>query len=170
MEKIVQGFDDILEKLSRWGLVFSLFFILGFAVLSIFLRWFGMSPMWLEPMIRHVVFLSAFLGGSLATSKGAHIKVDLLTHLVERSPSKVIHWLHRNLVAFFCLITTVVLMKASYDFFLVEREFGTHAFLNIHSSYLVGIIPLGMGLIALRFFNKLLLGLMQGDAREPNRI
>ncbi len=170
MEKIVQTFDDILEKFSRWGLVFSLFFILGFAVLSIVLRWFGMSPMWLEPMIRHVVFLSAFLGGSLATSKGVHIKVDLLTHLVEKSPSKVIHWLHRNLVAFFCLVTTVVLMKASYDFFLVEREFGSEAFLHIHSSYLVAIIPFGMGLIALRFFNKLLLGLMQGVAREPNRV
>ncbi len=170
MERIIQTFDDVLEKFSRWGIVFSLFFILGFAVLSILLRWFGMSPSWLEPMIRHVVFLSAFFGGSLATSKGVHIKVDLLTHLVEKSNSKVIRWMHRNLVAFFCLITTIVLMKASYDFFLVEREFGSVAFLQIHSSYLVGIIPFGMGLIALRFFNKLLLGLIQGDAREPNRI
>lgn len=170
MEKIFQTFDDILEKFSRWGLVFSLFFILGFAVLSIVLRWFGLSPMWLEPMIRHVVFLSAFLGGSLATSKGVHIKVDLLTHLVERSPSKVIHWLHRNIVAFFCLGTTIVLTKAAYDFFLVEKEFGNPAFLHIHSSYLVGIIPFGMGLISLRFFNKLFLGLMQGDARGPDRV
>ena len=170
MERIIQTFDDVLEKFSRWGIVFSLFFILGFAVLSILLRWFGLSPSWLEPMIRHVVFLSAFFGGSLATSKGVHIKVDLLTHLVEKSNSKVIKWMHRNLVAFFCLTTTVVLLKASYDFFLVEREFGSVAFLHIHSSYLVGIIPFGMGLIALRFFNKLLLGLIQGDAREPNRL
>lgn len=170
MEKLVQAFDDVLEKISRWGLVFSLFFILGFAVLSILLRWFGMSPMWLEPMIRHVVFLSAFLGGSLATSKGAHIKVDLLSHLMEASKSKIIHWMHRNLVALFCLVTTIVLAKASYDFFLVEREFGSVAFLGLHSSYLVAIIPFGMGLIALRFLNKLLLGLMQGDARGPDRV
>lgn len=170
MEKIVQTFDNFLEKFSRWGLVFSLFFILGFAVLSIVLRWLGMSPSWIEPMIRHVIFLSAFLGGSLATSKGVHIKVDLLTHLVEKSKSKVIHWSHRNLIAFFCLVTTVILTKSSYDFFLVEREFGSVAFLHLHSSYLVAIIPFGMGLIALRFFNKLLLGIMQGDVREHNRV
>jgi TRAP-type C4-dicarboxylate transport system permease small subunit len=170
MERIVLAFDDVLEKLSRWGLITSLFLILGFAVLSIVLRWLGMSPPWIEPMVRHMVFLSAFLGGSLATSKNAHIKVDLLTKLVEASHSKVLHWVHRNLVSAFCLITTLVLMKASYDFFLIEREFGAPAFLSIHSGWLVGIIPFGMGLISLRFLNQLLLGLIQGDSREHNRI
>jgi TRAP-type C4-dicarboxylate transport system permease small subunit len=170
MEKIILSFDGILEKISRWGLISSLFFILGFAVLSIILRWLGSSPLWLEPLIRHVVFLSAFLGGSLATSKGVHIKVDLLTHVVENSRSKVIHWLHRNLVALFCFITTTILMKASWDFYLVEKEFGAPAFLEIHSAYLVGIIPVGMGLIALRFLNRLIIGLIQGDSREHNRI
>lgn len=170
MEKIVLFIDDILEKISRWGIIFCLFVILGFAVLSIVLRWLGSSPMWLEPMIRHVVFLSAFFGGSLATSKNVHIKVDILTKLVEASSSKVLHWLHRNLVALFCFVTTVALMKASYDFYLVEKEFGAPAFLDIHSAYLVGIIPFGMGLIAFRFLNQLILGLLQGDAREHHRV
>ncbi len=170
MEKIVQMFDDILEKFSRWGIIFCLYVILGFAVLSIVLRWLGMSPSWIEPMIRHVVFLSAFLGGSLATSKNVHIKVDLLTKVVEASSSKILHWLHRNLVAVFCLVVTIVLTKSSYDFFLVEKEFGNAAFLGLHSSVLVAIIPLGMGLISLRFFNQLILGLIKGEAREHHRV
>lgn len=170
MEKIIQVFDDILEKISRWGIILCLYVILSFAVLSIVLRWMGMSPSWLEPMIRHVVFLSAFLGGSLATSKNVHIKVDLLTKVVEASSSKILHWLHRNLVALFCLVVTIVLTKASYDFFLVEKEFGNEAFLGLHSSWLVGIIPAGMGLISLRFLNQLILGLMKGDAREHHRV
>lgn len=170
MEKIITIFDDVLEKISRWGIILCLYVILGFAVLSIVLRWMGMSPSWLEPMIRHVVFLSAFLGGSLATSKNVHIKVDLLTKVVEASSSKILHWLHRNLVTFFCLVVTVALTKAAYDFFLVEKEFGTVGFLGIHSSWMVGIIPFGMGLIALRFLNQLILGLMKGDAREHHRV
>lgn len=170
MQKVLQIFDDMLERLSRWGLILCLFVILGLAVLGICLRWIGLSPLWLEPLVRHLVFLSAFLGGSLATSKGVHIKVDLLTKLVEASSSKYLQWLHRNLVSLFCFLTTLVLMKTSFDFYLVEKEFGAPAFLNIHSAYLVGIIPFGMGLICLRFLNQLLKGLIIGEKSEHHSI
>ena len=170
MERVVLIFDQQLERISRWGLILSLFVLLSFAVLSIVLRWFGVSPMWIEPLVRHVVFISAFLGGSLATSKNVHIKVDLLTHVVEASPYKIIHWLHRNIISLFCLITTSALSYSAFNFYLMEKEFGSEAFLGIHSSVLVAIIPFGLGLIALRYFNKLILGIVQGDVRESNRL
>jgi TRAP-type C4-dicarboxylate transport system permease small subunit len=163
-------FDDVLEKISRWGIIFSLFSILLLAVLAIVLRWMGMSNMWLEPLTRHLVFLSAFFGGSLATSKNVHIKVDVLTKLVERSRSRILHWVVRNVVTIFCLVTTCVLTKAAYEFFLVEKEFGAPSFLNIHSAYLVGIIPFGMGLISLRFFNQLVFGLVEGAPSEHHSV
>lgn len=166
MERFFRFFDFLLEKFSRWGLILSLFIILGLAVSSIILRWMGSSPLWIEPLVRHMVFLSAFLGGSLATSKGVHIKVDVLTHLLDKSSSRILLWLHKNSITLFCLIVSTVLMKASYDFYLVEKEFGSHAFLNIHSSFLVAIVPFGMGLISLRFFNRLILGLIQAGTRE----
>ncbi len=170
MERVLQAFDDLLERFSRLSLISCLYLILGLAVLSIFLRWCGISPNWLEPLIRHLVFLSAFLGGSLATSKGAHIKIDLITHLVENAKSRFFYWLHRNMITLFCLITTLVLTKSSYDFFSVEREFGGEAFLGLHSSVLVAIIPFGMSLISLRFFNRLLLSLIQGDVRGSHNL
>ena len=170
MKKIIQDFDHLLEKLSRWGLISSLFIILGMSILSIVLRWMQLTPSWIEPMIRHLVFLSTFLGGSLATSKDVHIKVDILTHFVKKSSSRMLFWFHKNLVTFFCFLTTVGLTKASWDFYFVEKEFGHASFLNIHSSFLVAIIPFGMGLISLRFFNRLLIGLIQGDSREYNRL
>ncbi len=168
--KLIQAFDDVLERISRWGLVGSLFVILGIAVTSIILRWLGESNMWMEPLIRHIVFLSAFLGGSLATSKNVHIKVDLLTKLVEMSSSKVLHWVHRNLVTLFCFLTCLALAKAGWDLYLVEKEFGAPGFLDIHSAYLVAIIPVGMGLITLRFFNQLMFGILNGEAHEPHRL
>lgn len=166
MTKIITVFDSILERISRWGLVISLFAILGFAVTAIVLRWMGSSVMWLDPLTRHLVFLSAFLGGSLATSKNVHIRVDLLTKLVEMSNSKPLKWVHHNLLALFSFVVCVALAKASYDFFIVEKEYGAPAFLDIHSAYLVAIIPGGMGLIALRFLNQLLLGLVHGEHRD----
>jgi TRAP-type C4-dicarboxylate transport system permease small subunit len=163
MMKLILVFDDGLEKLSRQGIVICLFLILGLAVVSIILRWLGASMMWIDPLVRHLVFLSAFFGGSLATKSNVHIKVDLLTKLVDRSSSKIIHWLHANLISLFCFITTLALVKAAWDFFIVEREFGAPAFLDIHSSWLVAIIPFGMGLICLRFLNQLLIGVFSGD-------
>lgn len=168
--KLIQAFDNVLEKISRWGIVASLLIILGFAVFSIVLRWLGKSSMWMEPLIRHIVFLSAFLGGSLATSRNVHIKVDLLTKLIEKSSSKILYWFHHNLVALFCFLTCLALFKAGWDFYLVEKEFGAPSFLNLHSSYLVAIIPFGMGLITLRFLNQLLLGILNGANHGPHSV
>jgi TRAP-type C4-dicarboxylate transport system permease small subunit len=162
---LIQAFDDILEKFSRWGLVSTLLTILGLAVLSIVLRWCGKSPMWIEPLTRHLVFLCAFLGGSLATSKDVHIRVDLLTKLVEKSRSVIVHWLHKNIISLFCLIVVLGLLKSSWDFYLSEKEFGNPSLLGLHSSTLVAIIPFGFGLITLRFFNQLILGILKGDPR-----
>lgn len=163
--KLIRGFDEVLERISRYGLVACLFGVLGFAFLAIVLRWFGSSVMWIDPMVRHLVFLSAFLGGSLATSSNQHIKVDLFSKLIEMSSSKLLHWIHRNLISLFCFIVTFVLVKSSWDFYQVEKEFGAPAFLEIHSAWLVAIIPFGMGLICLRFLNQLLIGMFSGGKK-----
>ena len=168
--KLLMRFDDVLEKISRWGLISCLFGILSMAVAAIVFRWLGNSILWMEPLTRHLVFLSAFLGGSLATSKDVHIKVDVLTKLIEKSSSRILHWCHRNLVRLFCFITCLALTYAGWSFYLSEREFGAPSFLNLHSSLLVGIIPIGMALITLRYFNQLLIGIISGDQRESHRL
>jgi len=170
MTKLILKFDGFLESLSKWSLVLALAIILVLAVSSIVLRWFGHSFMWLEPLVRHLVFLSSFLGGSLATSKNVHIRVDLLTKLIDSSNSKFLKWFHHNLVSLFCFLTCLALVYASYEFFKVEKEYGAPAFLDIHSSWLVFIIPMGIGLIALRFLNQLLLGLFKGEKIESTGV
>ena len=170
MRRLIKIFDHSLESLSRYGLIASLFSILLLTVTAIILRWTGSSVLWIEPLVRHMVFLCAFLGGSLATSKNVHIRIDLFSKLVEKSNSRLLKWFHFNTVSLFCLLTTAALFKASWDFFLVEKEFGAPAFLEIHSSWLVGIIPLGIGLITLRFLNQLLLSLSDGEVIESHRL
>ena len=75
----------------------------------------------------------------------------------------MINWVHKNLITLFCLSVCLLLVRSGWNFYLVEKEFGAPGFLHIHSSILVGIIPLGMGLITLRFFNQLMIGIVHGD-------
>ena len=63
----------------------------------------------------------------------------------------------------------LALLKSSYEFYLSEKEFGSPAFLHIHSSYLVAIIPFGVGLILLRFINQLILGI-NGEQRDTHHV
>lgn len=170
MIKAIAFIDELLDRFSRFGLIGCLALILGLSVAGIVFRWFGTSLMWIDPLVRHLVFLSAFMGGSVATSKQVHIRVDLLTKIVEMSRSKIIHWVHRNLISLFGFLVCLGLMKSGWDFFLVEKEFGATGFLEIHSAVWVFIIPFGMGLITLRFLNQLLIGLFVEESREPHRL
>ena len=124
---------------------------------NITMRWFEHSVLWIEPLVRHLVFLAAFFGGALATGAGQHIKIDLLAKILEKTENKFAQIAIEKIVLLCCLIATVILTKAGYDLFLVEKEYGHEAFLHIHSAYLVGIIPFGMAFISLRFFLGLFL-------------
>jgi len=54
-------------------------------------------------------------------------------------------------------IVLIVFVKLSWDFVLVEAEFGKEVFLGIHSRFLVGIIPFGFSIIGIRFILKFIL-------------
>ncbi len=151
MQKIVRSLDRALESLSKKALVVCVVTMLFFSVLNIFLRWFNQTLFWVEPLVRHLVFLSAFLGGSLATGSKSHIGIDILHRWLDgkddSSLAKVIFYL-TSLVS---ILTCLWLVYAGYEFMKVELEFGRDVFWGIHSGFLVGIIPFGFLLIALRF-------------------
>lgn len=144
--------------------------ILLLSVGSIVLRWLGSSLLWIDPMTRHLVFCCAFLGGSLATRAGVHIKIDLISKLLERSKSQTLKFGHRLIIMCFSFLVCLILTKASWDFFLSEKEFGSPDVLGIHSSSFVGIIFVGMGLITLRFLNQILIVIFLGEEIEHARL
>ncbi len=162
MKAILKGIDELIEKLSSWGLVFCVFGMLSISVLSIVLRWFSTSIHWSEPFVRHMVFMSTFLGGVLATGRGTHIGIDIIGKWLEsKGKSDVSIWIQRVIaLASFC--TLVWLIVASKNFMVVELKYGKPVFWGIPSGYLVGIIPFGFGLIAYRFF-WLFLGSFMGE-------
>jgi TRAP-type C4-dicarboxylate transport system permease small subunit len=153
---MLQKIDTAIDKGIFYLLAVCLVGMLLLSVSSIIFRWFNTAFLWLEPLIRHLVFFSAFLGGALATGKGNHIRIDLAAKLLETRSPTLQQWLNR-VIDLVCLLASALLAKAGYDFALVELEFGKEAFLGIHSGVLVYIIPIGMALIGLRFLMRILL-------------
>lgn len=156
--RIVRKIDWAVDKVSSHLLVMSVLVILFFSTLSIVLRWFHINLQWIEPMVRHLVFICAFLGGVLATGKGTHIGIDLVGKFVEtQNWHSLKTWIARLIMlSSFCVL--LWLIKAGIDFTIVEREFTKDAGLGfLQSGDLVAIIPIGLTLIAVRFFLLLIL-------------
>lgn len=156
-DKIVTKWNSGFEKSVGAALVLVVLMMLVFSVLSIVLRWAQQSNLWLDPLVRHLVFLSAFLGGVIATGKGTHISIDILLRFLEVKEKKEAI---KNLQRVIYLISIVVLFflaKAAWNLTLIEFEFGKKSFLEIHSGFLVGITPVGFFLIAISYFNRFLM-------------
>ena len=157
--KVLQKIDQFLEEFCKIGLVISLSGILFFCVLNIILRWFDSTLLWVDPLVRHLVFLCAFLGGALATGRGQHIGIDIISKLLEQGDNKSMIQKLRGFISFISMVTLIWLTKAGFSMTLVEWEYGKESFLGIHSSVLMGIIPLGFIIIAYRFFYLVISGL-----------
>lgn len=146
LKKIESSFDFVVTIF----LVTSITMLLGLSVATIVLRWFEISFSWIDPLVRHLVFLSAFLGGTLATARSTHIKIDIFQKYFEVKKQKSV----LKLLQVFSLVVTfgilIWLIYASLEFSQSEFEYGKPRFFGIHSGYLVSIIPFGFGLIALR--------------------
>lgn len=149
--RFLKRIDLFIEKFALYFLVISLFAMLGLTIFNIVMRWVSYTTLWVDPLIRHMVFLAAFMGGVLSTGHRQHIGIDILSKYLESFKSKRLLKLQQMVLS---LISAIVLMYASYlsiDFVQSTFEYEGIIFLGIHSGVLVSIIPLGFFLIAFRF-------------------
>ncbi len=154
--KPFRAIDSFIEEFSKLALLVTISTMLLVSVLSIILRWLNTGLTWADPLCRHLVFIATFLGGALATGRSTHIAIDIVGKILE---TKKMEKSRRYLEAGTSLLscgTLVWLAVASWNFMKIELEFGKIEFLGLHSGYLVGIIPVGVGLIAFRFFYNFL--------------
>lgn len=154
----VKKFDIAIEKVAQYLLVVCILGMLGMSVLNIVLRWFQSHILWFEPFVRYLVFFSAFLGGVIATGKRTHIGIDIVGKYFEAKQNWKAHrWVGR-IIDLISLLVLIVLTDACMDFVAEEAKYGReNVFIGIHAKYLAAIIPFGFGLIAVRFFNNIIL-------------
>ena len=163
MISILARIDKFIESLAKSGLVVCIALMLGLTLINIVLRWFGNTWLWVDPTVRHMVFVCAFLGGTLATGTKNHIRIDLVSRYLEARRSHTAHKIIETIVAVVCFVTVVWLVISGIDLAKVEFEFGKAHFLNIHSGFLVSIIPVGLSLIAYRFFFSIIANIVNKE-------
>ncbi len=124
------------------------------ACLQIFLRsFFSSGLLWADPLLRYLVIWSGMLGAAMATSRGKHIALDLISFLV---PASIQAWV--TLVThLFSTTVAAFLTYAAYLFIINEMEYGGATLLSVPSWVWNLIFPIAFALITLRFFTALLL-------------
>lgn len=157
MFNFVSKLDQKIDSITSIILVISVILMLFLSVLNIFLRWGNTTFYWIEPLVRHLVFLSAFLGGVLATGRKTHIGIDIIGRWLEMRKMDKARKMVERTIYIISIVTLYFLIISSIDFMNSEREFGRDVFLGVHSSTLVGIIPVGFFTIMLRIFLILIL-------------
>ena len=154
---IVKKLDLFVEKFSSILLVVCILSILFCSCGTIVLRWFHINLSWIDPFVRHLVLLSTFLGGVVATGRGNHIGIDLISKFLEIKGHDYTKIIVNRIILLTSALVLVWMIKAGLDFTKVEMEFSKVEFWGISSGYLVAMIPAGLGLIAVRFFTLFIL-------------
>ena len=166
MLDIIKKLDTGLERLVTYLLVFSVLAMLSLSSFSIVIRWFQHNITWIDPFVRHLVFFSAFLGGIIATGQGTHIGIDILGKFVESKGWHGLRVVITKIVYIASMVVLVWLIKSGIDFTRVEMEFSKEEFWGIQSGYLVMLIPIGLGLLLLRFFFVFLLSFKEKEGAK----
>ena len=156
---LIKGLDRILARVEGWLIILLLWLMVILTFLQVALRalytyghfhWANVmlgSMDWSGPLARLLVLWLTFLGASLLTREGRHIKIDLFSTLL---PEK---WLPlRELVlSSACALICAIMVKVSVDYIKMEMEFGGSVFLNLPSWTTQVILPAGFALLLFRF-------------------
>ena len=153
---MIKKFETLIDQFCKYALVICVLLMLFLTLMNIAMRWFEFSLHWVDPLVRHLVFISAFLGGTLAIGTRHHIKIDLLGRIFEHLNKKSFNKMVDIITTIVSIIACVILTMASVDLAAIEFEFGKTVFLGIHSGVLISIIPFGMGLMSIRFFLRMI--------------
>jgi TRAP-type C4-dicarboxylate transport system permease small subunit len=151
--------DRGLARLEKWLIVSFLGLMLLFTFVQVVLRglythahiqwandWMAHVG-WSEPFARLLVLWLAFLGASLLTGDGKHIKIDLLTTVISEKWSAA----RELILSVACLGVCAVMFKVCLEYIALERAYGGAMFLQVPNWVGQLILPVGFGAMFFRF-------------------
>lgn len=151
--KVIRGIDSTLGKIAAALLVTLLAVMLFMAFTQVVLRnLFSTSILWGDVFLRHVVLWVAFLGAIVASGEKRHITIDALTKILPDKGKKIAG----IITGIASIIVCYFLTDASYRFLIDEMEFGGTLILDIQRWIFQLIIPLGFGIMMLRFLVRVI--------------
>jgi TRAP-type C4-dicarboxylate transport system permease small subunit len=137
-----------LDKAETHFLFALLISLTGLSFMQVVLRLSHGGLPWVDVVNRHLVLWIGMVGAALATSRGRHIRIDVLGRLLKGDRGRWVGALLDLLAAWICLR----LALASLTFVLQTREFGdTLAPLEWPAWMLQAVIPASFALMSLHF-------------------
>ena len=144
-----------LRRINQWIAKLELFVLVVIVLSMVFMaaaqiilrKFFNSGILWGDIFLRQLVLWVSFIGASLATKDNKHINMDLLGRLLKgrwKASAEI-------LVHLFSAFIVFLLFRASWTFVQSEIEFSSTVFKNVPSWYFEIIMPVGFGLMALRF-------------------
>ncbi len=113
---------------------------------------FSVSLLWAEPLIRHLVLWSGFVGAILATREGKHIKIEFLSSFLGQRARRLVSMLTNCASVIICFTLFVTAVRFVAD----EKQYGLKGVFDIPLWLLQLIFPVTFGVLALRFFVHLI--------------
>ncbi len=144
----LQYIARFISRLEEWLVCLLLLIMILLACTQIVLRtFFSGGLLFADGMLRYLVLWSGFLGAAMATSRGKHISLDVVSYL---APPLLKKWLQivTNLLS--CLVCCG-LTWASFLFIRDEYQYGGNGLLDLPTWILYFIFPLAFTLISSRF-------------------
>lgn len=168
MGKVLQRLDKILAALENTVIIALVTVMVLMAFWQVILRnLFDAGILWGDIFLRHLVLWVGFIGASLATRDEKHISIDILSKIVSAKTLPAVRMITDAVTILICGI----LARAGYKFVAYEKAAGTVLFKtdwlgDVPAWIFQIIIPVGFGLIGLRFLLKFLERLVQLSGRS----
>lgn len=126
--------------------VLALALVVG-AATQVVLRLFDFGILWLDPMLRVLVMWIAMFGALAAARHDRHINLDAVTRLLSGKALRAA----RATTFLFAAGICVVLARACWGLVELDRESGTLLVSGVPAWWTQLVLPVGFGLLALRF-------------------
>jgi TRAP-type C4-dicarboxylate transport system permease small subunit len=142
---------DIAEQILLGVLICGM---VGLATVQIVLRHLSQAGLpvpagfsWAGPVLNSAVLWVAMLGAFAATGMRKHIRIDIVSHILKGRARRVLEGGTRVFAAFLCACLTWT--GGRYVWML--HEHGHAAFLDVPDWVVYVIVPIGFGLMTVRF-------------------
>ncbi len=150
--KALGSIDRVLFRIELTLLTAVLASMVGLACLQIILRnFFSTGITSAEIVLRHLTLGLTFLGASLATREGRHLKIDIVPRIVSKRLKGLLGVITGILSATVC----VILARAGWNFVQLEQQSQSMFVLGIPLWIAKLVIPLGFLLIAFRIILRM---------------
>lgn len=148
MPPLFRQFLLVLHRVEDGVLVMALLTMLSVALVQIVLRnVFDTGIAWADPFVRVLILWVTMLGAMAATRERSHITIDAVSRYLGPMPQLIA----RTLTALFAAAICGTAAWYTWEFLQFEREDGMIAFGVVPVWICQLILPVGFGVMAVRF-------------------